>query len=265
MRPTEPEHRPEPIPTTAATPEDPETAIVTGAGRGFGRATAFALSRAGLRVVGVARDNTDLEKIHDELGDSFVPVRADATDPAVAERLLAQYLPHVLVLNAGAVPLAAPVHEYTWEEFSRHWHADVQHVFHWTRLALTLPLPPGSTVLTVSSGAALRGSAISGGYAGAKATIRFLTGYAAEEAQRAELGIRFLSVLPPMTPGSGVGDAGVAGYAARSGVQEAEFIQRLGPIATTDQIGRTIAALALDPDRTHTGYQLTASGPVALD
>ncbi|MHA6759434.1 SDR family oxidoreductase [Streptacidiphilus sp. PAMC 29251] len=256
-------------PTETAEPtrgsEPASTAIVTGAGRGFGRATAGALCRAGLRVVGVARDRTDLEKVHGELGDSFVPVGADATDPAVAERLLAQYAPRVLVLNAGAVPLARPVHEHTWESFSLHWQTDVQHVFHWTRLALTMPLSPGSTVLALSSGAALRGSPVSGGYAGAKATVRFLASYAAEESQRGGLGIRFLSVLPPMTPGSGVGDAGVAGYAARSGVKEADFIQRLGPTSTPEQIGRTIAALALDPDRAQGGYQLTAAGPVALD
>ena len=261
MRPTEPIHGTEPAPAPPPAP----TAIVTGAGRGFGRATATALCRAGLRVVGIARDGTDLEKVHAELGDAFVPVRADATDPAVAEHLLTQYAPRVLVLNAGAVPLARPVHEHTWETFSLHWQTDVQHVFHWTRLALTTPLPPGSTVLALSSGAALRGSPVSGGYAGAKATIRFLTAYAAEESQRCGLGIRFLSALPPMTPGSRVGDAGVSGYAARSGVKEADFIQRLGPTATPDQIGQTIATLTLDPDLTHGSYQLTVSGPVALD
>ncbi|MFC1402126.1 MULTISPECIES: SDR family oxidoreductase [Streptacidiphilus] len=255
MRPTEP------TPTTGPT----RTAIVTGAGRGFGRATAIALSRAGMQVVGVARDRTDLEKVHADLGDSFVPFVADATDPAVAEQLLTRYTPHLLVLNAGAVPYARPVQEYTWEDFSLHWQVDVQHVFHWTRLALTVPLPPGSTVLAVSSGAALRGSPVSGGYAGAKATVRFLASYAAEESQRAGLGLRFLSVLPPMTPGARVGDAGVAGYAARAGVTEAEFVQRLGPVPTPDQIGRTIADLALEPDLTHGSYQLTASGSVGLD
>ena len=259
MHPTEPAQGAEP----ASAPTS--TAIVTGAGRGFGRGTATALCRAGIRVVGIARDRTDLEKVQAELGDSFVPVVADATDPAVAERLLVQYAPRILVLNAGAVPLARPVHEYTWETFSLHWQVDVQHVFHWTRLALTLPLPPGSTVLAVSSGAALRGSPVSGGYAGAKAAIRFLAAYADEEAQRGGLGLRFLSVLPPLTPGSRVGDAGVAGYAARSGVKEADFIQRLGPTLTPDAVGRTVADLALDPALTGSSYQLTASGPVALD
>jgi NAD(P)-dependent dehydrogenase (short-subunit alcohol dehydrogenase family) len=47
-----------------------------------------------------------------------------------------------------------------------------------------------TAVIAVSSVAALRGSPISGGYASAKATIRFLTSYAAEESRREGLGIK---------------------------------------------------------------------------
>jgi hypothetical protein len=43
--------------------------------------------------------------------------------------------------------------------------------------------------------AAVHGSPLSGGYAGAKAAIRFLTRYAATESEREGLGIRFTSVL----------------------------------------------------------------------
>jgi hypothetical protein len=42
----------------------------------------------------------------------------------------------------------------------------VQHAFHWIREALLLPLRPGSTVVAMSSGAAVAGSPLSGGYAG---------------------------------------------------------------------------------------------------
>jgi NAD(P)-dependent dehydrogenase (short-subunit alcohol dehydrogenase family) len=58
-------------------------------------------------------------------------------------------------------------------------------------------------VISLSSGAALRGSPLSGGYAGAKAAIGRLTGYAAEESERAGLGIRFVSLLPPPASASG--------------------------------------------------------------
>jgi hypothetical protein len=95
---------------------------------------------------------------------------------------------------------------------------DVQHVFHWTREALLRPLDPGSVVIALSSGAALNGSPLNGGCAGAKATIRFIASYAASEADRGGLGIRFASVLPNLTPVTDLGATGVAAYAARQGV-----------------------------------------------
>ena len=60
------------------------TAIVTGAGRGFGRGIATALAGAGAHVVGVARTGTQLDEVRGELGDTFTPVSADAADPATA-------------------------------------------------------------------------------------------------------------------------------------------------------------------------------------
>ena len=160
------------------------TALVTGASRGFGRAIAAALDGAGAAVVGVARDGSGLDELRAELGDSFIPVSADAADPTVAGQLIDAYRPTILVLNAGAAPLSRPLQQHTWQTFSRNWDVDVQQVFHWLREALLVPLAPGSTVITMSSGAALRGSPLSGGYAGSKATIRFITSYAAAESER---------------------------------------------------------------------------------
>ena len=90
----------------------------------------------------------------------------------------------------------------------------MRQAFHWLREALLRPLEPGSAVISLSSGAALRGSPLSGGYAGAKATIQFITAYAADESEPAGLGIRFTSVLPQLTPATGLGAAAVAAYAA---------------------------------------------------
>ena len=191
------------------------TALVTGASRGFGRGVATALSRAGAQVVGVARDRALLEELRAELGGAFTAVPADAADPVTAGQLIDSYRPAILILNAGATPLPRPVQHHTWQTFSRNWEVDVAHVFHWTREALLTPLAPGSTVVTLSSGAALRGSPLSGGYAGAKAAIRWLTVYAAEESGRDKLGIRFVSLLPQLTPATALGAVFAAAYAAR--------------------------------------------------
>src|ERR1700676_3145065 len=161
------------------------SALVTGASRGFGRAIAIALAQAGADVVGVARDRTALADLRAELGGGVTPAVADAADPVSVGQLIDQCRPRVLVLNAGASPLARPLHQHTWQTFSRNWEVDVQHAFHWTREALLLPLDPGSVVIAMSSGAAVNGSPLSGGYAGAKATIRLIARYAGAESERA--------------------------------------------------------------------------------
>jgi NAD(P)-dependent dehydrogenase (short-subunit alcohol dehydrogenase family) len=236
------------------------TAIVTGASRGFGRGTAVALHAAGAHVVGIARDRAPLDELRAELGDAFTPVAADAADPVAAGHLIDTYQPRVLVLNAGVSPLSRPLHEHTWETFSRPWDVDVRHAFHWTREALLRPLPPGSAVVALSSGAALQGSPLSGGYAGAKATIRFLTAYAADESERAGLGIRFTAVLPQLTPATGLGAAAVAAYAARAGMDVEAFLKDRGPALTPEQAGAAITALIGDQGHDQRAYLLTAAG-----
>src|SRR5260370_10240153 len=215
-------------------------ALVTGASRGFGRGIAAARSGAGAEVVGVARDRGPLEEVRTQLGSTFTPVVADAADPVVAGQLLDTFRPRTLVLNAGASPLSRPLHQHTWQTFSRNWDVDVQQVFHWAREAVLRPLEPGSVVIAFSSGAAVNGSPLSGGYAGAKATIRFIAAYAAAEAERAGLGVRFISVLPQLTPATELGAAAVAAYAAREGVKVADFLDVLGRPLTPAQVGQTI-------------------------
>ncbi len=64
------------------------TAVVTGAGRGFGRAIAASLVAGEHTVVGIARSSAELDAVREDLGPRFVPVAADATDDALAESVL---------------------------------------------------------------------------------------------------------------------------------------------------------------------------------
>lgn len=236
------------------------TALVTGATRGFGRSIAVALHGAGTDVVAVARNAEQLGQLRSELGASLTVVTADVADPVVAGSLVERYRPKTLVLNAGAPPLMRPLQDQTWETFSRNWEVDVRQAFHWIREALLLPLAPQSTVIAMSSGAALFGSPLSGGYAGAKAAIRFITGYAAEESVRAGLGIRFVSVLPKLTPATELGATAVAAYARRDGIDVDELVSRLGPALGPEQVGKHIADLASSTDQASGAYLLTPDG-----
>lgn len=230
-------------------PQNPltgSTAIVTGASRGFGQGIAAALTAAGARVVGVARSGAD--------------VSADAADPATAVRLIDEYQPRTVVLGAGATPQMSPLHEQTWESFSQNWNVDVAQAFHWTRHALRRPLAPGSTVIALSSGAAIKGSPLSGGYAGAKATVKLITDYAAIESQLAGLGIAFVSVLPQLTPTTELGAKAVAAYAERQGVDVDSFVAALQPALTADQVGKCVLEIASGQRRDHSAYTLSSAG-----
>ena len=235
------------------------TAIVTGASRGFGRGIATAFASVGAHVVGIARDGAHLDTLRGELAD-FTAVTADAADPATAPRLIDEYRPSTVVLCAGAAPRMSPLQEQTWESFSQNWNVDVAQAFHWIRHALARPLAPGSTVIAFSSGAAIKGSPLSGGYAGAKATVKFITGYAGLESERAGLGIDFVSVLPALTPSTDLGAAAVAAYAERQGVALDAFIQSLGPALTAEQVGKSVLEIATGVSRDHRAYTLSSAG-----
>jgi NAD(P)-dependent dehydrogenase (short-subunit alcohol dehydrogenase family) len=208
----------------------------------------------------VARDPAALADLAHGAGTIQVEV-ADAGDAAVAGSLLDRHEPRALIVVAGARPLIRPLQHQTWETFSVNWHSDVRIAFHWLREALLKPLQPGSRVIVISSGAALAGSPLSGGYAGAKATQRFLTGYAQDEARRAGLGITFTAVLPRITPLTDLGRPAVRAYAARSGQSEEEYLQQLGEPLTAEVAGAALLELAqADPATVDPGYLLTSAG-----
>ena len=150
-----------------------KTTIVVGASRGLGRGIATAVAKAGTPVIAVARTETALAELAGGAGNITSEV-ADATDPTVASSLLDRYDPQALVLIAGASLVMRPLQEQSWETFSANWHTDVRMAFEWVRQALVRPLRPGGRVVVMSSGAALQGSPLTGGYAGAKATQRFI-------------------------------------------------------------------------------------------
>jgi NAD(P)-dependent dehydrogenase (short-subunit alcohol dehydrogenase family) len=237
-----------------------KTTMVVGASRGLGRGIATAFAAAGDPVVAVARTAvTDAEAtggagtIHWEA--------ADAGDPSVAGSLLDRHEPQALILVAGATPLLRPLQRHTWETFSTNWYADVRIAFHWIREALLKPLRPGSRVIVISSGAAVAGSPLSGGYAGAKATQRFMTAYAQDEAKRAGLDITFTAVLPRLTALTDLGRPAVRAYAARSGKSEDEYLHEMGEPLSPEIAGTALVELTrADAATAAPAYLLTAAG-----
>src|SRR5260370_15211548 len=147
--------------------------VVIGGSRGVGRRVVEMAIDNGARALAVARQEGPLRQLAQEVPGAEV-FSLDATDEAAPAKVFDVLQPDVLVLNAGAIPPASPLHEQTWQEFRVNWETDVRMAFHFCKAALTRPLLAGASVILISSGAALHGSPISGGHAGSKRTHIFI-------------------------------------------------------------------------------------------
>lgn len=91
-------------------------ALITGASRGLGYATALALAREGARIAINSRDpqkiNDAAHAIHTETGADVLPLAGDVADPALPVRLVEQTMEtfgglDILIANAGGPPSGA--------------------------------------------------------------------------------------------------------------------------------------------------------------
>jgi NAD(P)-dependent dehydrogenase (short-subunit alcohol dehydrogenase family) len=176
----------------SAPPLADRIALVTGASRGIGRATALALARAGAHVVAVARTVGGLEELDDEIravGGSATLVPLDLKDvPGIARlagALAARYQRlDVLVGNAGILGPLSPldhVEPKAWDEVLA-----VNVTANWRLIRAMGPLLQRSRagrVVFVTSGIVARPRAYLGPYAISKAALEALARtYAAETA-----------------------------------------------------------------------------------
>jgi NAD(P)-dependent dehydrogenase (short-subunit alcohol dehydrogenase family) len=243
-----------------------KTAAVIGGNRGLGQGIVRALAAEGAAVWALARDAGRLDQLKREVAGVQTLV-ADVTDPQTAPQTLRTIRPDILVLSAGATPMMAPVHQQSWEQFSRTWETDVHMTFSFGKEALLLPLASGSVVVIVSSGAAIGGSPRSGGYAGAKRMQWFLAQYLQQEADALQLGIRFVALLPRQISGATeLGRNAAAAYAAQQGISEQAFLARFGPPLTPERVGDGVVALLTDPAyRNGIAFGITSQGLASLD
>ncbi|MBF6332694.1 SDR family oxidoreductase [Nocardia transvalensis] len=183
------------------------TVIVTGAGRGIGRAHALAFAAAGADVVvndlgaeldGVGRSDSPAAQVVEEileLGGKAVVNGDDVADWAGAQRLIQQAVDtfgglDVLVNNAGIVRdrMLVNLAEEEWDAVIRvhlkgHF-ATMRHAAAYWRGQAKAGRPVDARIVNTSSGAGLQGSVGQGNYAAAKAGIAGLTLTAAAEFAR---------------------------------------------------------------------------------
>ncbi|WP_046375492.1 SDR family NAD(P)-dependent oxidoreductase [Spirosoma radiotolerans] len=217
--------------------------VVIGGSRGTGLAIVKALLQETADVLVVGRDPKSLSDLVSALP-TVRTLQADITDAATIETVFND-APDVVVLAAGAPPPTKPVYALDWETFSTNWHTDVKASYLLTHYALTMPVKAGTTILFLSSGAAIGGSPISGGYAGAKRMQLFLANYAQDASNRLALGLRFLTLVPwRLMKDTSTGDAVVPKYAAYLGVSEDDFVARMTLAQTKEDVAEAVVTVA---------------------
>ncbi len=176
-----------------------KTALVTGASRGIGEASARALAAAGARVLLSGRTVSDLERVAADLEHEPIILEADLSRPRAGTELAQRVLEEsggvdILVNNAG-IPMRRTPDKLTEEDFDLVFSINVRSL-----LMLTLGLGPtmiergGGSVINISSIASLRGPLGRVAYAGTKGAVDAMT--RALAADWGPSGIRVNSISP---------------------------------------------------------------------
>ena len=163
-----------------------DTALITGASRGLGLALARELARRSWRLVIDARGATALEEAREELAalTDVVAVPGDVSDPAHRAALVEAAGPRIdlLVNNASVLgPSPQPrLADYPLDALEHVYRVNVLAPLALAQQALAA-LPPGATVINVTSDAAVEAYEGWGGYGSSKAALEQLTRVLAAE------------------------------------------------------------------------------------
>jgi NAD(P)-dependent dehydrogenase (short-subunit alcohol dehydrogenase family) len=186
------------------------SALVTGAGRGIGRAIALALGRKGVSVTAVARTAADLDRLVEEIeasGGRALAFAGDVRDSSVTDGAVARTVDRfgglqILVNNAG-VGRFAPVEQTSDEDWDRVIGTNLTAVFRLTRAALPHLAQRGGHVFMISSLAGVNPIAGMAAYCASKAGLdHFAASLMLEVRQR---GVKVTTLAP------GSVDTGFAG------------------------------------------------------
>jgi len=180
-----------------------QVAIVTGAGRGIGRAIALTFARAGADLVVAARTQDEIARTAEEtlaVGRRAIPIVTDVSDPDAVQRMVDAAVAElgtvdVLVNNAGAAPFLAPFLETRPGGFERYFRLNFLSAVYGMRAAGPVLRAKGSgCVLNVASVDAFVIQPGLSYYGSAKAAVVNLTKATALE--WAQAGVRVNAIAP---------------------------------------------------------------------
>ncbi len=238
---------------------DGRVALVTGAGRGIGRATALALARAGAHVAVSYYTSIDgAEAAVGEisgLGRRAVAVPADVADGAQVTAMVEAALREmgridILVNNAGIASQAATA-DLTEAEWDRVVDVNLKGAFLCARAVLpTMMAQHWGRIINISSIAGQTGGRLGAHYAAAKAGLLGLTKFLAREL--APWGITVNAVAPSGIP---------TDLLSRAGVDPAVLAERpVGRAGTPEEVAAAVVFLASDAAAYITGQTISLNG-----
>ncbi|MDQ7849514.1 MAG: 3-oxoacyl-ACP reductase family protein [Armatimonadota bacterium] len=238
---------------------DGRVALVTGAGRGIGRATALALARAGAHVAVNYHTSIDgAEAAVREitgLGRRAIAVRADVADSArvtsMVEAVLRQMGRIDILVNSAGTASRIATTDLTEAEWDRVVDVNLKGAFLCVRAVLpTMMAQRWGRIINISSIAGQTGGRLGAHYAAAKAGLLGLTKFLAREL--GPWGITVNAVAPSGIP---------TDLLSQTGVDPAALAERpVGRAGTPEEVAAAVVFLAFDAAAYITGQTISLNG-----
>src|SRR5678815_2598213 len=244
-----------------------KVALITGGGRGIGRAIALTFAKHGARVAVAARTREQVEAVAQEIGDKAVALVCDVSNPDQVAEILGEIKPDILVNNAGIAESATFV-DTTDELWQRHLAINLSGTFYCTRAALPLSLERGwGRIINIASIAAKTGAPYIAAYTASKHGVLGLTKSIALEV--ATTGITVNAICPGYVDTDMV-SRGVEKITSRTGrtAEEAlDTLKKMSPqnrLVTPEEVAAVALLLASDEGRGINGQGINVDGGTVL-